>query len=266
MKKHIRQLVINITDICNMECDFCLRGDSRERKIDLSLIPKIFEGIEMVDCITITGGDPSCYVEAVTAIVDYLVEHQNEITVYGLFIVTNAKVYKQELVDAVKTMLFLLFEKEYGNINIQGPKDAKLYGQSIIEEMMYEFGIAVSMDEYHEPIDLMNFMKYRMSGVYSATKETDFTERGVIRRGRAEGFIHGHDRRYYEFSVAIDNDEIEAEEVYVTLEGKVFSDCDMSYDMEDEYEPAGDLHEETLGQIMQRYADELEKELEDSSN
>lgn len=44
--------------------------------------------------------------EAVTAIVDYLVKEKDQIDVSGLFIATNGKEYRQELVDAVKTILF----------------------------------------------------------------------------------------------------------------------------------------------------------------
>lgn len=259
MDKRIRSLAINITDICNMECAFCLRGDSGERKMDLSLIPRIFEGITHVDCITITGGEPSCYVEAVTAIADYIVEHQNDLTVYGLFIVTNAKEYKQELVDAVKKVWMLLLEKCYFGDRVCGYKDGKTYN-SILEEMQYEFGIAVSLDDYHEPIDTMNYFKYRLSGVYSTAKETDFSKGGIIARGRGEGLPRAHYRSYYGFSVGVDDESIDAEEVYVTVGGKVFADCDMSYDMELSNESAGDLHEETLAEIMQRYADELLEE------
>ena len=256
MDKRIRSLAINITDICNMECAFCLRGDRGTRKMDLSLIPRIFEGITQVDCITVTGGEPSCYVEAVTAIADYIVEHQKDLMVYGFFIVTNAKEYRQELVDAVKKVWMLLLEKCYFGDRIVGFKEVRTYS-SILEEMHYEFGIAVSLDEYHEPIDTMNYFKYRLSGIYSDAKETDFSKGGVIARGRGEGLPNSHYRSYYDLTVEVDEESVDAEEVYVTVDGKVFADCDMSYDMEASNEPAGDLHEETLAEIMQRYADEL---------
>lgn len=49
--------------------------------------------------------------EAVTAIVDYLVKEKDQIDVSGLFIATNGKEYRQELVDAVKTILFYKWKK-----------------------------------------------------------------------------------------------------------------------------------------------------------
>ena len=108
---YIDVLAIHITDICNMDCKFCLRGERGERKLNLSLIPKIFDGIDQISELVITGEEPSCYVEAVTAIVDYLVKEKDQIDVSGLFIATNGKEYRQELIDAVKTVLFYKWKK-----------------------------------------------------------------------------------------------------------------------------------------------------------
>lgn len=255
MINRIEQLSINITDICNMECEFCLRGDGEGRKLNLSLIPQIFDGLDIIDEITITGGEPGCYVEAVTAITDYLVEHRDQIDVRGLFIITNAKEYRQELVDAVKRMLFLHMEKEYGTGKMISGRDVHVCNYAL-EEMLHSFGIAVSMDQFHEPVNIMNYFRYRTSGVYSRSKEIDYKDGGIMARGRGAGLYRSMDRPYYEFSVQTDQEEIMAYQVYVTVEGQVFADCDMSYEMETYNEPAGDLYEETLAQIMQRHADE----------
>lgn len=179
----VESLIINITDICDMACPFCLRGDGWERNIDLSLIPKIFEGIDEIEVITISGGEPGCNIAAVNAIVDYLVQNKNTINVRGFSIVTNGKEYHPELVDAVKTMMLLYLEKDFGRINTISGDCVKRY-HADIEEELYMFGLAVSMDEFHEPIPLENWLKYRLSGVYSSIKESDFSKGGVIARGR----------------------------------------------------------------------------------
>lgn len=254
--KKVRYLTINVTNICDMECEFCLRGNAKERKrLSLDLIPKIFEGISEIGCITITGGEPGCHVGAVTAIADYIVGHSDELTVYGMFIATNAKVYHEELVDAVKRMQFLLIEKCYSDDKVSGHEGARRFA-SILEEMSYDFGIAVSMDNYHGPIPSMNYMKYRLSGVYSEAKEFDYSKGGIISRGRGDGIPGSSYRPYREFYVEPEDGNIVAEEVYITVDGKVFADCDMSYEMELAYEPTGDLNEEALADVIQRYADE----------
>lgn len=249
---YVESLAINITNICNMDCEFCLRDGSRQGKLDLALIPKIFEGISKVDTLTITGGEPSMYPEAVKAITDYLVCHKDDIQINGMFIATNGKVYCQELVDAVKTMMYLYMERNFGDGSMD--YSSCRFIKSMYENVRYYFSIAVSMDIYHEPIDQMNYMKYLTSGVYSEVKEQDFSNGGVLSRGRGT-FISGSIyRAYQEFEAVYENEEITAESVYITSDGEVFADCDMSQDMEEDCEPAGLLETETLAEIIERAA------------
>lgn len=249
--KTVESLIVNITDMCNMECEFCLRGDRGVNKMDLSLIPRIFDGIDCIENLTITGGEPSLYEEAVTAIVDYIEE--KDIDCYGCFIVTNGKVYSQALVDAVKKLLLRHIRKTYANEYVT-PQVAK-YIKSEFEEM-YSFGIAVSIDMYHEAISVENYIRYRMSGVYSDVKETDFSNGGVIARGRGSNIYGAKEREYRELYVSCDDGDIIVEELYISIDGDVFSDCDISYDMQGYIEPEGNLHEETLAEIIERKSEE----------
>lgn len=252
----VESLVINITDICNMECPFCLRGDRKGRKLDLSLIPKIFEGIEEVESLTITGGEPSCNADAVTAIVNYLKEHKDDIYVGGFFIATNGKEYKQELVDAVKDMFFIWLEKNYepGHLIAGGAKGYAAF----LDDMKYMFSIAVSIDKFHEPIPLENWFKYYISGVYSNAKEMDYGKTGVIARGWGDGLKNSYYKEYRELHVEKEYpSEITAGEVYVSVDGCIYGDCDMSYEMEEYNEPAGDLSENTLAEILKQKAKEM---------
>lgn len=256
MRKYIEQMVINITDICNMECEFCLRGERGKRTLDTSIIPKIFDGIDVIEGLTISGGEPSCYVKGVIAIVDYLVKHKNQIHVNGFYIITNGKKYRQELVDAVKTMLFLYLDRSYGLSKTIQEKAPHIYSD-LESEIFYMFNISVSMDMYHEPISFENYMKYRTSGVYSDAKEWDFSNGGVIARGRGVEIHGSRHRKYCEFDVEHPKDDIiESSLVYITVDGKIFGDCDMSYEMEEYNEPAGNLYEESLAEIIQRYAED----------
>lgn len=57
-------------------------------------------------------------------------------------------------------------------------------------------------------------------------------------------------RDYRKLYVETDNDDIIASEIYVTVEGKVYGDCDMSYEMEEYMESYGDLNETSLMNII----------------
>ena len=124
----------------------------------------------------------------------------------------------------------------------------------MLDDCQYDFGIAVSIDPYHEPISIENYLKYRMSGVYTKCKEENFTNDGVIAIGRGIGIAGSYDRPYMEFYVYKNDGDLAAENVYITVDGMVFADCDMSYEMEEYNEPAGCLEDETLAEIMERCA------------
>lgn len=260
MGKKIESLVINITDACDMECVHCLRGDRGSRRLDLGLIPRIFEGIDRIESMTISGGEPGLYTEAVTHIVDYLVGHRDEIQVDGFCIVTNGKEYRQELVDGVRRMMLTAVGRGWEGARIDGSDRMHRY---VMDEVAVMFQLMVSLDAFHEPIDAMNYIKYASSGVYSPAKEEGTSKKFVLSRGRGNGVMGSVYRALREFDVYEDDDGLVAGEVYVTVEGKVFGDCDMSYEMEEYNEPAGDLEDETLARIMQRCYDEQQKDEEE---
>lgn len=259
---NIYSLVINITELCNMNCKFCLRGDGGTKKMNLDSIPNIFDGVDSISSIVISGGEPSCYVEAVTAIVDYL--ETTDIDVSEFFIFTNGKEYKEELVDAVKRMKMRHVMQGARGLKIQNPyidgaenflrtTDGKGFYVDDYEAQ-YGFCIGVSLDKYHEEIPLENYLKYLYSGVYTNSKEWHGGDEFVIARGRGRDIPNASKRKYREFCITENYGEIEeVDEVYITCDGKVFSDCDMSYKMEKHHEPAGNVNEESLASIIKRY-------------
>lgn len=247
----IETLAINITDICDMECPFCLRGDRGGRKMNLSLIPKIFEGIDEIGSVVITGGEPAYYPKAVERIVEYLTSHKDTIDVNGFFIATNGKRYEPKLIDAVKTMMCLHMKKYLPEKEMVSHEDTRLWS-SMLKEEYYMFGVAVSMDKYHEPIPLKNWLKYRTSGVYSDAKEVDYSKAGVIARGRGEGILGAMERPYRKLEMAKDGENLIVDEIYVTTNGNIYGDCDMSYYMETYIEPYGNVDEEPLADMINR--------------
>lgn len=258
----VDSLIINITDLCNMNCKFCLRGDFSGRKMDLSLIPKIFDGISSIGSITITGGEPAMYEEAITAIVDYI--EKSDIDVNGFYIVTNGKVYSQVIVDCVKRVLFRYISANYkGRQIVEKIKGGYKLDTNVevplnMDDEMYAFGVSVSLDKYHDPISVENYLKYRYSGIYSHSKEQEDVY--VLARGRGENIPGARARAIREIYIEADEDYITTEELYVTIGGKVFADCDISYEMEEMYEPYGDLTQETLLDVILR---EAERSLEE---
>lgn len=241
-KISIEDFAIEVTRKCNMNCPHCLRGEAEDLDADIELIPKLFDGISSIGTLIFTGGEPSLNTPFITKTVDYVLE--NDIEVNGCFITTNGKVYSQELVDSVKRLFFRYMKRQTkGRVN---PGLTKY----ILSEGM--FGIAVSLDTFHDDISLDNYLKYVTCGVYSDSKEIDFETHKdwVVKRGRGNSVKNAQYRDLCSFhSEEVDAETIVVDMVYITADGDVFSDCDMSYDMM--YTGAyGNLFDETLNKII----------------
>lgn len=241
-KISIEDFAIEVTRKCNMSCPHCLRGEAEDMDADMDLIPKLFDGVSSIGTLIFTGGEPSLNTPFITKVVDYVLD--NDIEVNGCFITTNGKVYSQKLVDSVRRLFFRYMEKQTkGRVN---PGLTKY----ILSEGM--FGIAVSLDTFHEDIPLDNYLKYATCGFYSDSKEVDFKthKAWVVRRGRGDSVEGSQCRDLRSFhSEEVDEETIVVDMVYITADGDVFSDCDMSYDMM--YTGAyGNVFDETLAEIL----------------
>jgi len=263
MKLNIGTLVLGITTECNDKCKHCLRGEKGNQYMNPIILPKIFNKIDNIDTLILSGGEPSCYIKFVADISEYIVK--NDIPVNGLYIVTNGREYRQELVDAVKDVMYHYFEREYENMMVSIKYDSEKcvschHLDYMLEEDMYRFGISVSIDNFHSPISALNYLKYKTSGVYSVGHETDFSEGGVVARGRGENIKGSEKRDVSELYAEVYEDDydniVNFEQVYISVDGKVFADCDLSYKMQEEMEPYGDVNGKNLSEILEGFVKE----------
>lgn len=220
--KKIETLSINITNACNMGCAHCLRGDAKTVSyMDERFIPKIFNGIDSIGTVVLTGGEPSLYPGFVRAVADYIVESQTRVD--GFFIVTNGKIYSQELVDSVKKVMFHYIKTNYQKkVGMSGEPGTinPMFLPSIIENDTSMFGIAVSIDKYHEDIPMDSYIRYYYSGVFNDSKITDFDEHFVLSMGRGKGLQDSYYRPAHNLYIRVeDGGCISCSEIYVTLEG-----------------------------------------------
>lgn len=260
--KSIMTLVVEVTRRCNMHCEHCLRGDFEDccMDADFNMIPEIFEGIERIGTIVFTGGEPSLNHRFITACVDYI--EKNSIFVDGVFIATNGMIYCQELVDAVRRLWLLhtnncfLAEKVHYSSN-ESSDYCNRYDsvsvnrvRNIVDEERYMFSIAVSMDRFHESIPMENYLKYLTCGFYSDSKVSNMTDSQIIPRGRGMDVADGRNNR--DISEMYFDDDGNPEEVYVSCDGKVFGECDLSFEMMNDENAVGTIipGQESLENIL----------------
>lgn len=252
-KLKVCNLSLEVTRRCNMNCEHCLRGDAQNMDADLALIPKIFAGIDDIDTITFTGGEPALNTAYIKAVVDYVIEHK--IPVHGCFVATNGKIYSQELVNCVRR----LWEKEqsYGDQFISPVKWVLTHADD--EEEYSFFNIAVSGDRYHEDILAANMLRYYRCGFFSKMKMQNEKREYILARGRGVSIPGSFDRTITRLSIEESNDEMAVDEVYVSCTGAVVTDCDLPYEDIDSGESVAYLGKVTmktpLAAILQKEAE-----------
>lgn len=221
MEIKIETLCLEVTRRCNMSCAHCMRGDAENLDADSSLIPRIFDGVTEIDSIVFTGGEPSLNTDYITAVIDYIIDHN--ISVHGCFIATNAKIYSQSLVDNIRR----LYEADYEN------KDRLWNGAKWLKahrdyDDFQVFALAVSSDEYHDPVPAGNLLRYYKCGFFSEEKMT--TDGPLLARGRGASFPGAYDRGIREpFIELVGEQSLHIGMAYVSCTGTVVTDCDLPY-------------------------------------
>ena len=239
MSKKVRAstLMFEITNVCNMQCEHCLRGDSGKDYMDKKIIDIVLQQVDDFS-ITFTGGEPSLYPEAIRYAVDNIIT--NDKTVTSFFVATNGKKYSQEMVNALIELNAYILET-----------------QGMLENYS---SLALSRDEFHEDIDKMNEFRYRGLSFFSESKIQNFINyssgnmRGIINEGNAHHNGIGT-RDIEREEICVDKDDFSVDNIlidgilYINVHGDVIIGCDYSYENQQKYK-IGNVLERPLFDIL----------------
>lgn len=217
----IYNLILEVTRRCNMNCAHCMRGDAQDMDADPAILPQIFNGIGEIETITFTGGEPALNTQYIKTVVDYIIEHH--IPVHGCFIATNAKVYSQELVDCV----WRLYDAYCGDGDVLTTPSDWLFVHD--DEERQDFSIAISGDRYHENVPSENIRRYYRCGFFSKCKLQ--VGSGILARGRGASIPGSYVQPVYKLNAEVlqDENQIAVDQLYVSCNGSVVADCDLSF-------------------------------------
>ena len=215
------ELYIEVTQRCNMDCDHCLRGDGDGRDLNPEILRPLLSKTDRIRLIGFTGGEPSLVPEILEGILSLVKEYQ--IPVENFYLVTNGKVVSDAFLSAV------------------------LHWQSYCIRFGMEpelSGLALSKDEFHEEIPPENEAKLRMFSFFTEDKMVSFLDTNrpkILDMGRASELYanSGYTRELVHFDPVID---VEGDTVcfregslLATTDGKLLSECNVSYDRADEF-------------------------------
>ena len=241
-KLYFDSLSIEVTRKCNMNCAHCLRGESEKTDLDLSNVRKLLEHTEHINMLTLTGGEPSLAIDKIEQVLDIC--NEMTIPIDSFYVVTNGK----EVTDR-----FLCALIKWYAYCIQYSSEPELSG------------IALSKDQFHEPIPEINERLLRSLAFFTEDKMINTKKpQYVIPMGRAQNI----DRHEYNIEYTYwRNDEEEDptvefrdEMLYIestvalTCDGEILKSCDYPYDNTKPYRIGDVDHMDDLEQYLTQLA------------
>lgn len=206
----ISNLSIEVTRRCNLRCDHCLRGDPISLDINLNYVSRLFQKINRIYCLTLTGGEPSLVPHIISDI--FNLAAQNNISISNFYIATNGVKISNDFITALM--------------------DAYMYCDEIEDETIC---LEISSDIQHQEAigytpDIKKLMALRFTN--KRNENHNYANNpGTIWEGRAAQFYSYTGREpsiskvYYED----DNDELMIEQLYLNCLGNILPNCDLSY-------------------------------------
>lgn len=226
MQMKFKNLMLEVTRRCNMQCNHCMRGDAENADMYTDVIRKVFESAKEIRHLGLTGGEPSLCPYVIEYISYYA--RINYCRIGSFFCATNAKEYSADFVKALN----------------------ELYGQCTDKDNCI---LTISIDQFHSEADPKALEEYRKLPYYKPIKEKGFIHKGdILSEGRAEQnglgrFSLPHSEKFYE--LAINGFYLDVgDRVYINAFGDVLANADMSYEKQ--------VHC-GLGNIINRPMDEI---------
>jgi len=198
-------LVIEVTRKCNMECEHCLRGGAENLDMDMGYVKSLFQKIDYISTLTLTGGEPSLAWKVIDNVV--VAAQTHEVEIGGFYIATNAKHIPDEF------LLTLV----------------KLYSYCTDNEMS---AVEWSNDEYHEG-EYPESIKRLQTFSFAHPKYNGNGRGGlsIIAEGNAENWgERNNSRESFEIETWDGRTNIQEGNLYLNCEGNVIAGCDWSYE------------------------------------
>lgn len=207
MRINFKNLMLEITRKCNMKCAHCMRGEQQDETMSIDTIQKLFEDVNEIEQLSITGGEPSLAPEQIRWIAYYA--KSNGIIIGSFFCATNAGKYSKEFVDAL-TYLYDVCSEQNKCI------------------------LTISTDQFHSDADPKAMEEYRKLPYYSSEKEKGFLPKSkILLEGRAaENNLGRFSKPFTEHIYDFDLQGwklLIGDRIYINVFGDVILDPDLSY-------------------------------------
>lgn len=255
-KLNLKKLFIEVTRRYNLKCCHCMKKESQNVNVTPQIIDSLFNQLNQVNTVEITGGEPFLAVNEIRHIIQEII--QNQIKILELIIITNGTVLDKTITT---------------DLNLLGNYIEKYRKQIGFKYDRKPVIITISDDKYHPNIDrekAMGFYKrYCNDNVLieykyeEDRKREDFDENHLFYSGRAKNLqnvrysIDGACHRVlhcmmsigaHKGDIPLKGDFIQCS-IYLSANGNIGLYCNYSYDDEDR-DAMGNILEKPISKMI----------------
>ena len=157
----IKNVVLEVTRRCNLECRHCMREDSQNIDIDYKYIDYVLRNNHLIRVLFFSGGEPLLNSKAIIYAINKIIDENLEVLAIGFN--TNGTIYDEELIDA------LLRYTQYALKNFSEFYQEKFHNAPV--------GITFSDDQYHQNNEdvIKKYLKTKDKIQYTKTGKLDFS-------------------------------------------------------------------------------------------
>lgn len=234
----INSLGINITKNCNLNCAHCLCGNAKNECMTKDVIKNAFKGIERIDELYLTGGEPFLRPDIIYMVIDEL-KKQN-IEVKSILLTTNGTIFD----DEVKQMLISIFDGVDGYITVSKDK----YHKNSICEKLSDFDKKFIGEDAFYKLLILRMREFCLKNKINFNIN-DIAEKFVAKMGRAkdiEGAMEISQKIYALGNYSAKN-HLYVDEVIIDTTGHVLR-CDYEND---------DVENLSIGNVLDNTLEEL---------
>ncbi len=96
------KLYLEVTRMCNLECEHCLRGDGEKKFMDPETIVNILNNVKKIDKLLITGGEPLIAIRQIRVIIQMIKERHIEVG--RVLLITNSTIMSENVLAVLREL------------------------------------------------------------------------------------------------------------------------------------------------------------------
>ncbi len=243
----VKDLILEVTRKCNMQCPHCLRGDAQNKTMTREVVSRAFEVFNNVETLVVTGGEPTLAIDTLEIIAQRL-EFGFAPEIDNFYMATNGKVIKKRLFDIIGRIIHQCTDNHLTSINISNDDwhDEFMYGtnyrgwnrwinwgEKFVEENWWLFEEA--RNAYGEDWELIkpkHNTYHKSKPDYSPFRLQAYGETNLLKMGRMDHCKVAKEYSYDYIEIHQNDSYIQVDtELYITVNGDIVLGCDYSYKM-----------------------------------